>query len=551
MTTPQRCPERAQWQNLLAGGLSPDAQATLTGHLDTCVNCQQTLEALASAFPAQPLGQESAPLESALCRAMAELKNEASEARTQPGPVALSTAHLPFLIPSDQPGHLGRLGPYEILEEIGRGGMGIVLKAFDEKLQRLVAIKVLAPHLAADDTSRQRFLREARAAAAIRHENVITIYAVEEAGSLPYLVMEYIAGPSLQDLLDRRGPPSLQEIVQIGAQTAAGLAAAHARGLVHRDVKPANILLETQARQGETAASQYRVKLTDFGLARSVDEAQMAHVGPKPQAGIDTRLTQVGVVAGTPQYMAPEQARGEPLDHRADLFSLGSVLYALGSGRSPFRGATLVAVLADVCEETPPPLRQLNPAVPGWLAELVAKLHAKEPARRYQTATEVADLLNRYLPTGWRPSSGFEYRSNRHLAGLPLVHIATGRDPNTGRMRVAMGIIAIGNVSVGVLALGGIAIGGIAVGGMSVGLLALGGGAFGVLLAMGGGAVGGIAMGGLAIGVVALGGGAIGYYALGGGVWAVHGLGGNIQDPQAVEFFRAWLGNWLPFPSRP
>src|SRR5205823_5906189 len=209
---------------------------------------------------------------------------------------------LGFLAPATKPGVLGRLGHYEVLDVIGRGGMGIVLRGFDETLHRVVAIKVMAAQLASSGAARKRFTREAQAAAAVSHDHIVTIHAVEE-GSSPYMVMQYVPGVSLQQRLDREGPLQLPEILRIGTQTASGLAAAHAQGLIHRDIKPANILLENGVQ---------RVKITDFGMARAVAEAS---------------LTQSGVVAGTPQYMAPEQARGETVDHRADLFSLGSVLY--------------------------------------------------------------------------------------------------------------------------------------------------------------------------------------------------------------------------------
>jgi WD40 repeat protein len=280
---------------------------------------------------------------------------------------------LAFLAPPGRPDSLGRLGPYEVSEVLGRGGMGVVLKGFDAKLQRVVAIKVMAPPLAVSAGARRRFLREARAAAAVRNEHVIDIHAVEEADGLPYLVMEYVAGVSLQERLDRTGPLELPEILRIGAQVAAGLAAAHAQGLIHRDVKPANILLENGVE---------RVKLTDFGLARAADDAS---------------LTQSGVVAGTPQYMAPEQARGEAVDHRADLFSLGCVLYALCTGRPPFRAEGAMAVLKRVCEEAPRPVREINPEVPDWLAEIISRLHAKDPAERFASAAEVGGLLSKHL----------------------------------------------------------------------------------------------------------------------------------------------------------
>jgi hypothetical protein len=247
--------------------------------------------------------------------------------------------------------------------------MGVVLKAYQPALQRLVAIKVLSPALAGCPTARRRFTREAKAAAAIAHDHVVAVHGVDEADGLPYLVMQYVAGESLQKRLDRGGPLELAEIVRIGKEAADGLAAAHAQGLIHRDIKPANLLLER---------GLAKVKITDFGLARMVD---------------DVGLTGKGLVVGTPQYMAPEQARGESIDHRADLFSLGSVLHACCTGRPPFPDATPLAVLRQVSEQQPPALRSLNPEVPAWLETLIARLMAKDPADRLQSAAEVAALL--------------------------------------------------------------------------------------------------------------------------------------------------------------
>jgi serine/threonine protein kinase len=275
---------------------------------------------------------------------------------------------LSVLAPPGRADSLGRLGHYEVLEVLGRGGFGIVYRAFDDVLQRVVAVKVLAPSLGTTSPARKRFLREARSSAQVRHENVVHVYAVEEQ-PLPYLVMEFVPGETLQQRLDRTGPLDVPEVLRIGRQVAAGLAAAHDQGLIHRDIKPSNILIDSGAQH---------VKITDFGLARAVDDAS---------------LTRSGAVAGTPMYMAPEQARGEPLDHRADLFSLGSVLYAMLTGRPPFRAGTSLAVLKRVTEDTPRPIREVIPEVPNWLCRIVAKLHAKDPAGRFQTAREVADLL--------------------------------------------------------------------------------------------------------------------------------------------------------------
>ncbi len=275
---------------------------------------------------------------------------------------------LGFLSPAERPDSLGRIGHYEVLEMLGRGGFGIVFRAFDEKLQRVVAVKVLMPSIAATSPARKRFLREARAAGAVQHENVVRIYETGEE-PLPYLVMEFVPGETLQQRLDRTGPLDVGETLAIGRQLAEGLAAAHAKGLVHRDIKPSNILID---------AGPQQVKITDFGLARAADDAS---------------LTRSGVVAGTPMYMAPEQAKGEHIDHRADLFSLGSVIYALLTGRPPFRAETTLAVLKRVADDTPRPMREVIPETPEWLCRIVEKLHAKNPADRFQTAKEVADLL--------------------------------------------------------------------------------------------------------------------------------------------------------------
>ncbi len=312
---------------------------------------------------------------------LAPSASEAAERPTRPAPPPSempSTAGadhgnvLRLLEPAQRPGGLGRLRHYEVLEVLGKGGFGTVLKAFDDRLHRVVAIKVLALELAASATARLRFLREARATAAIRHDHVINIHAVDEE-PVPFLVMDYIEGQTLQEKLDRCGPLPVKEILRIGMQVAEGLAAAHKQGLIHRDIKPGNILLENGVE---------RVRLSDFGLARAVDDAS---------------LTQSGLIAGTPQYMSPEQAEGQPVDQRSDLFSLGSVLYALCTGHPPFRAGTSLAVLRRVCEGTARPIRESNPEIPGWLVSVVATLHARKPADRIQSARELGDLLAMHL----------------------------------------------------------------------------------------------------------------------------------------------------------
>lgn len=278
-----------------------------------------------------------------------------------------------WLDASDEPSSMGRFAGYEIVGIVGHGGMGIVLKAFERSLNRLVAIKVLAPRLATNAAARKRFEREAQAAAAVIHENVVAIHRVDLWQGLPFLVMPYLAGESLQQRLDRQGPLGIQAVLRIGKQIAEGLAAAHAQGLVHRDIKPANILLEPGVD---------RVQITDFGLARAVDDAS---------------ITRTGIIAGTPHYMSPEQVRIEPLDGRSDLFSLGSVLYAMLVGCPPFRGEIGRELLDRIVSKPPRRLTSIDPRIPVWLEDLTMWLHRKELQQRPKSAGEVADILGRCL----------------------------------------------------------------------------------------------------------------------------------------------------------
>lgn len=351
-----RC-DRGRLHQLLEGDLAEAIQTEIANHLETCTACQTQLESIAAD---SLLWQEAR-------EALSDVDVTAGDASDRYE--TFQQVPLDFLSPSDNPAMLGRIGEFEILEPIGSGGMGIVLKGYDHELNRYIAVKVLHPHCATSAGARRRFAREAQAAAAVVHQHVVAIHAVGANHHPPYLVMPFVPGESLQQRLNRQGPLDVIDVLRIGQQIAEGLAAAHAQGLVHRDIKPGNILLERNVD---------RVLLTDFGLARAADDAS---------------LTQSGVIAGTPQYMSPEQARGESVDHRTDLFSLGTVMYTLLAGHSPFRAETAMGVLRRVCEDTPRPLREHNPAVPVWLAAFIEKLHAKQPADRYSSATQVAELL--------------------------------------------------------------------------------------------------------------------------------------------------------------
>ncbi|XZE53201.1 serine/threonine-protein kinase [Planctomycetaceae bacterium SH139] len=349
-------------------------------HLDTCESCRAYLDANAAELETwNEAGELLRPGEFDA----AGTKSFSAAAMLIGGidqqPVAIQSV-LDQLAPTDDPHRLGRLGNYEISGVIGVGGMGVVLKAHDPSLERVVAVKVMAPGLANNEQAKQRFAREAKAAAAVLHPNVVPIYSVSSDDDIPHLVMAYVRGGSLQTRLDKDGPPPLVEVLRIGSQIAAGLAAAHEQGLVHRDIKPENILLEDGVE---------RVTITDFGLARAVD---------------DNTLTQLGSIAGTPQYMSPEQARGDQIDQRTDLFSLGSVLYALCTGRPPFQDQTSYGVMRRIIDEEPIPIRQLNPEVPVWLASLVERLMAKEQSDRFASSKQVHELLEGCLRHLQHPS---------------------------------------------------------------------------------------------------------------------------------------------------
>ena len=377
MDTITKCPQIEELEQLIDGTLSGDRQQECTQHMDSCECCQAKLVDLATG--GTNLSQmvervyEVEPVESsAYWPALKELDADLDETFIPRSGVRSRDVPLHFLQPATDPAYLGRLSHFDVMRVLGRGGMGIVLEAFDSKLQRHVALKVLDPDLADDELSRQRFCREARSAASITHENVVAVHQVEKSADdgLPFLVMQLISGESLEQRLIREKQLPLQEIVRIAMQTAHGLVAAHSQGLVHRDIKPGNILLEPP---------HDRVKLTDFGLARIVD---------------DVKLTRPGFVTGTPLYMAPEQAMGEEADYRSDLFSFGAILYEMCAGEPPFAGNSALAILRQIAEVKHKPLRELNPDLPEWLVRTVDQLLEKKPEDRIQTAAHLAELLD-------------------------------------------------------------------------------------------------------------------------------------------------------------
>lgn len=366
------CPDPLVLHDLLDGALPEGEQDGLARHLGECPECQCRLDALTATgpeFQLDQLGRWRSEAGPGLLKLLSQVTDTRQEAGTDP---AATEPILDFLTPSDRTGALGRFGNYEILEILGQGGMGVVLKALDPALNRTVAVKVLAPQLAASAAARKRFAREARAAAAIEHDNIVAIHAVEMTHGLPYLVMPFVPGITLEERLQRDGALPLETVLHIARQVAEGLAAAHKQGVVHRDVKPGNIMLSGNSKLLPT------VKITDFGLARAID---------------DGTVTQSGYLPGTPAYMAPEQARGEAADHRADLFSLGSVIYAMATGQPPFPAKNLFALLKQVSEQEPTPIAIVNSSLPVWLGKIMLKLHAKDAHQRFQGAAEAASVL--------------------------------------------------------------------------------------------------------------------------------------------------------------
>lgn len=397
MSIAASCPNNLQLSQLIDGDLPVEDSQRITDHVESCETCQNSLQVIASGeIPVQRLLQDvdalNPPSQSAYWKVISDVQTNGDQMETpNEGGASLAATTSPeqarvdrlaatqsinsdglsFLSPSDDPAYIGQLHHFQIARVLGRGGMGIVLEAFDTHLQRNVAIKVLNPQLQDNDVARQRFCREGRAAAAISHEHVVAMHQVAKHtdDGITYLVMQMINGETLDKVLGRDVPLPPQEVARIGMQVAAGLSAAHARGMVHRDIKPANILIESETN---------RVKLTDFGLARSND---------------DVKLTQTGMVTGTPLYMSPEQAMGTTSDERSDLFSLGAVMYEMATGISPFAAPTAVGVMKRIMDETPAAPRKLNPQITRPLSDLIMSLMSKQPENRPESASEVARVL--------------------------------------------------------------------------------------------------------------------------------------------------------------
>ncbi len=375
----ESCPDRQQLSQLADGDLPAPVEARLVEHLDHCPRCRQVLD---SQHDSDPFVRDVHGRLGRQREDTPRLRETLNQLQTATLAQTATDGRLPYAdvlpwLETPLEDEIARVGEYHLLEYLGRGGMGVVFKARDATLQRTVAVKFLAPALAMDEAARERFLREARAAASLNHPHVVTVFAVSDTVDLPFLVMEYMPAGSLSQRINQCRRLPIDQAVQFGRQIAAGLAAAHTRDVIHRDVKPDNILLETP---GGPA------KIADFGLARV--------------AG-DGAITRSGFLVGTPAYLAPEAVNETgPLDHRADLYSLGSVLYAMCTGQPPFAGETVMSTLQQIGAAQAPPIERMNPDVPPWLVQVVRRLHAKDPAQRFQSASEVErNLRTRARPT--------------------------------------------------------------------------------------------------------------------------------------------------------
>lgn len=412
------CYDDSQLKLFLSESLPQRMEAGFLAHLDNCEFCQITLEqcvaskgqweSVCNKLESRGLSTWQNWHENPSLSSMFETRqcpNHGSSEEVSHGVGRL----LEILNPSEFPRSVGRLGSYEIFGLVGQGSAGIVLKAWDPKLHRFVAIKVLSPTFSDNGPARQRFQREAKAIAAVSSRQVVPIHAVHEFRNLPYIVMPYLAGGSLQQRIEKQGALEIKEVVRIAMQIATGLQAAHSQGIVHRDVKPANVLLE----EGID-----RALVGDFGLARVSDDAA---------------ATRSGVIAGTPHFMSPEQASGGAVDPRSDLFSLGSVMYCACTGRLPFQSDSIFGVIKKVCDSQPESILNLNPDVDPWLVDFIQVLHHKDKEMRFSSAAQVADSLQAELA----------YHNNPKVAPKPDRSFYSGKAKTIRRQTVVFATVAL------------------------------------------------------------------------------------------------------------
>ncbi len=460
MTT-TTCLDNETLVRLLLGKIRGPEREALEHHLETCKMCAENAETLAvddeltAIIKSDNASQIGAAAftdddESAVNKLIQRIKSARQQSETvqveetlaapngdmpQSLPAAmggLSANDTSFLAPPQLPDEVGRLGDYRVLEVLGVGGMGMVFRAEDLRLKRQVALKTMKPTIAASRDSKGRFLREAQATAALEHDNVVPIYAVGEDRGIPFIAMQYLKGESLKDRIDRDTKLSPLMVVRLGKEIASGLSAAHEQGLIHRDIKPDNIWLDEKSD---------RAKILDFGLVSATSE--------------DEGFTQSGTVLGTPRYMAPEQALAQPVDHRCDLFSLGSVLYHAASGKTPFAGSNFTATLIAVAHQPAVPLQIAAPELHEDVAKAIMQLLEKDPKKRPQSAISVEErfaelerLLNRLSAKGSADEALSDKATYHHV---PAGALAPPRKPPTSRKLLLAGAGGLAALMLGVL----------------------------------------------------------------------------------------------------
>ena len=435
MSPNQQCPSPGTLRSLIDGRVDEPDLSTLTLHLEHCSTCQtqaSTLfssDTLVESLRGEPSATEriTANIPPQLIESLKLIPNTDSHDRLSKDGLArdrglsVDDLGLSFLHPAVEADEIGRLGHYRILQVLGRGGMGAVFLAEDPKLGRRVALKVMLPRIASIQAARDRFLREAKAAASLKNDHIVTVYQVDEFNGVPFLAMELLQGESLEQSLQAGRRFSIAETLHIVRDVARGLAGAHEKALVHRDIKPGNIWLEQLSDGG------MRVKVLDFGLARAEVE--------------DSNITEFGTIVGTPAFMAPEQARADrAIDTRADLFSLGCVMYLMRTGEIPFKADTTVGTLMALALNTPIAPSQRNKSVPAELSRLIMQLLEKDPAQRPQSARDVIERLRqieRSVDAAKAPTGSFD----KTLVGFskPIVASPTSTDTATQPVRKSVG----------------------------------------------------------------------------------------------------------------
>lgn len=418
-----RCLRDSQLKQIIANACSPVEELQWTEHLGECSACQEKLDHLSGAddslvdrWQNSKRANEFAPLSQQAKLALYQLSQVS--AHTQDGVTSTSRPSMSnnpasaalishLITPSDDPQTPGRFDNYLFLKVLGQGGMAIVVQAIEPVLERIVAIKILLPHLASDPTARARFLSEAKAIAKIEHANVLGIHRVAEHRETPYLVMPCVNGMTVAELIQKHGPVSADRVVDIAIQICDALDAAHSAGIIHRDIKPGNLLIDA-----ETGS----VKVSDFGLAQAVTTPS---------------LTQTGFIAGTPQFMSPEQAEGKTVDVRTDVYSLGVVMYAMLAGEPPFRGEHPMSVVHQVIHSPPTQLDDvagLSAKPPAWLTALVADVIAKDRNARPPSAMELRRCLVQQTAytTPEKSDIGRRLADSTPLFGSPRQLIAIG-----------------------------------------------------------------------------------------------------------------------------